>query len=227
VARTIRQGTTRPTVRTDPALHSLAHINEAALVAEGPSGPVAVAATAAGEIKISQAGGGGAVSIADGADVTQGAIADAAVTSDAAGTVNAHLRGLVAILASVWNSVAGRLRSEVHDGGNVISVDDAGGSLTTDQLKASTATRSQVAATTTNGTTLLAANANRLGATIYNDSDKRLYLAMGSGATPTDYTAKLNSETYFEVPFDYSGIITGVWDGPSPTNGAKVTELTP
>lgn len=36
--------------------------------------------------------GGGAVTIADGADVTQGSIADAAVASGAAGTVNAHLR---------------------------------------------------------------------------------------------------------------------------------------
>lgn len=37
-------------------------------------------------------GGGGAVTIADGADVTQGAIANAAVAAGAAGTVNAHLR---------------------------------------------------------------------------------------------------------------------------------------
>jgi hypothetical protein len=39
-------------------------------------------------------GGGGAVTVADGADVTQGAIADAAVASNAAGTVNAHLRAI-------------------------------------------------------------------------------------------------------------------------------------
>jgi len=45
-------------------------------------------------------GGGGAVTVADGADVTQGAIADAAVATDATGTVNAHLRGLVKLLAS-------------------------------------------------------------------------------------------------------------------------------
>jgi hypothetical protein len=38
--------------------------------------------------------GGGAVTIADGADVTQGTIADAKVTGDVAGTVNAHLRGI-------------------------------------------------------------------------------------------------------------------------------------
>src|SRR5712691_6103631 len=40
------------------------------------------------------AAGGVASTTADGADVTQGAIADAAVTGDNTGTVNAHLRGL-------------------------------------------------------------------------------------------------------------------------------------
>ncbi len=59
-------------------------------------------------------GSGGAVTIADGADVVQGAIADTAVSTDAAGTVNAHLRGLVKLLSasatgtpsSVANAVA-------------------------------------------------------------------------------------------------------------------------
>ena len=62
-------------------------------------------------------GGGGPATIADGADVTQGAIADAAVSSDAPGTVSAKLRGLVKIQASVWDSVNGRLKV---DGSGVI-----------------------------------------------------------------------------------------------------------
>jgi hypothetical protein len=48
--------------------------------------------------------GGGAVTVADGADVTQGAIADAAVTGDNSGTVSAKLRGISKILADVWDS---------------------------------------------------------------------------------------------------------------------------
>ena len=40
-------------------------------------------------------GGGGAVTIADGADVAEGALADAAVVTDAAGTISGKLRGLV------------------------------------------------------------------------------------------------------------------------------------
>lgn len=46
-------------------------------------------------------GGGGAATIADGADVTQGAISDAAVTTNATGTISGKLRGLVALIASV------------------------------------------------------------------------------------------------------------------------------
>src|ERR1035437_2248215 len=45
--------------------------------------------------------GGGAVTIADGDDVVEGALADAAVTTDIAGTVNAKLRGLVVIASAI------------------------------------------------------------------------------------------------------------------------------
>lgn len=48
-------------------------------------------------------GGGGAVTVADGADVAEGATTDAAVDTDAAGTVNAHLRGLVKRIAAAFN----------------------------------------------------------------------------------------------------------------------------
>ena len=55
-------------------------------------------------------GGSSAVTMADGANVTQGAIADAAVTTNAPGTLSAKLRGIVTILASVWDSVNNRLK---------------------------------------------------------------------------------------------------------------------
>jgi hypothetical protein len=55
-------------------------------------------------------GGGGPVSVADGADVTSGSVGDVAVTTDSAGTLSGKLRGLVKILASVWDSLNGRLK---------------------------------------------------------------------------------------------------------------------
>lgn len=39
-------------------------------------------------------GGGGPVTVADGVDVTQGALADAAVLGDSSGTISAKLRGI-------------------------------------------------------------------------------------------------------------------------------------
>lgn len=47
---------------------------------------------------------GSAVTIADGADVTEGAIANTAVTGDNTGTVSAKLRGFNKIWADVWDS---------------------------------------------------------------------------------------------------------------------------
>lgn len=55
-------------------------------------------------------GGGGPATIADGADVTQGALADAAVVTDVNGTLSGKIRGLVKILADVWDSVNHRLK---------------------------------------------------------------------------------------------------------------------
>jgi hypothetical protein len=77
--------------------------------------------------------------------------------------------------------------------------------------------------------TVLAANANRLGATISNDSTAILYLLLGTGtASATNYTVALDQKgsvaAYFEVPFDFTGIITGIWA--SATGSARVTEFT-
>ena len=86
-----------------------------------------------------------------------------------------------------------------------------------------TATRSNVAGSTST-VTVLAANASRLGATVYNDSSAVMFLALGSLASTTSYTTKLSREAYYEVPFGYTGIITAVWQ--AATGNARVTELT-
>jgi len=56
-------------------------------------------------------GGGGAVTIADGADVTKGAKADAAVTdATTTNTLMSFVKGLVKIFADVWDSTNHRLQ---------------------------------------------------------------------------------------------------------------------
>jgi hypothetical protein len=80
--------------------------------------------------------------------------------------------------------------------------------------------------------TLLAANEDRSGATFYNDSTALLYLKLGSGASASSFTAALAGKVgstpggYYETPFDYDGIVTGIWA--SDAGGqVLVTEITP
>jgi sensor c-di-GMP phosphodiesterase-like protein len=88
----------------------------------------------------------------------------------------------------------------------------------------STATPSTVAAVTAS-TVLLAAKTTRRGATIFNDSAATLYVNFGATADATDnYVVPLDSKAYYEVPFAYTGVISGIW---SAANGnAQIYELT-
>lgn len=103
---------------------------------------------------------------------------------------------------------------------------DPNGSGMVKDVRSQTGTPSSVAASATSGT-LLIANANRLGATFYNDSPQVLYLLLGAGpASATVYTVQVGANGgYYEVPYNYTGIITGVWAA-SPTGAARITELT-
>ena len=81
-------------------------------------------------------------------------------------------------------------------------------------------------ADTASSTTLLAANADRAGATIANDSTAVLYLLLGSGtASATNYTVRMVQHAYYEVPFGYTGTITGIWASDPGDGAARVTEI--
>jgi hypothetical protein len=88
----------------------------------------------------------------------------------------------------------------------------------------SNANRSTVEAVKTS-TVLLAANTARRGATIFNDSTATLYVEFGDTANTTNnYVVPLDSKAYYEVPFAYTGVISGIW---SAVNGnAQIYELT-
>lgn len=89
---------------------------------------------------------------------------------------------------------------------------------------ATTGTQTSVAASTTAGT-VLASNANRLGAAVYNDSTGTLYMLAAAGtASTTAYTVQMAANSYYETPFRYTGIITGVWTVSS--GAARVTAYT-
>lgn len=72
---------------------------------------------------------------------------------------------------------------------------------------------------------ILASNALRRGASIYNQSTNPLYIRLGSTVSATTYTLMMVGSGYYEVPNPaYTGIITGIWTA---ANGAAVvTEIT-
>ena len=90
---------------------------------------------------------------------------------------------------------------------------------------AGTGTNTNVAGTTTNSTTILAANTARLGASIFNASTAVLYLSRGATCTPTNYSVQVPAGGFYELPHQngvYVGVITGVWATAAGT--AYVTE---
>lgn len=86
-----------------------------------------------------------------------------------------------------------------------------------------TATLSNVAGSATS-VTILAANALRKTAILFNDSSAALYLKFGATASATDFSYKVFPNGTWEMPdVTYTGIIDGIWD--SATGTARVTEL--
>ena len=92
------------------------------------------------------------------------------------------------------------------------------------QERSNAGTKANVAGSASS-VTILAANALRTGASVYNDSTAILYLDVTGGtASATSFTIKLQADEYYEVPFGYHGLITGIWA--SATGSARVTEWT-
>jgi len=92
------------------------------------------------------------------------------------------------------------------------------------RIKPSTVSALTNVASSASNVTILALNAQRKGATIYNDSTQILYLKLGATASATSFTAKIPSESYYVIPAEYTGIVDGIWA--SANGNARVTELT-
>ena len=86
-----------------------------------------------------------------------------------------------------------------------------------------TSTPTTVASSITN-VLILATNSNRKGATIWNDSTANLFIEFGVTATTSAFTVKINAGGYYELPFNYTGVISGIWS--SANGNALIRELT-
>ena len=77
---------------------------------------------------------------------------------------------------------------------------------------------------TTSSTSILASNANRIWATIYNESGSTCNVKLWATASATSYSAQVAVWWYYEVPFNYTWAID--WIVASGTATLRVTELT-
>ena len=82
--------------------------------------------------------------------------------------------------------------------------------VTVSMPTSATVTPATVNSSTTSNT-LLAANSNRKGASIWNNSTATLYVELGATASNTVYTVKVDAGGYYEIPYGYTGAIAGIW----------------
>lgn len=108
--------------------------------------------------------------------------------------------------------------------GAVITPLASGGSVIATPVPSATDTNTTVAASAAS-VAILAANAARLGASVFNDSTVILYLRLNAGAASTStYNVQVAPGFYYEFPFRYVGAATGIWA--SATGNARVAEFT-
>lgn len=137
------------------------------------------------------------------------------------GTVNAEIEVQLSHQDNVPDAGDVADSVQVGDGTNILGINADG---TINLQPAGTSATTNVTSSTSN-VTVLAANSSRLGASIVNDGNSRLFLKLGATATTTSFTVKLSSQDSYEVPFGYTGIIDGIWS-PNVSGSARVTEFT-
>jgi hypothetical protein len=101
---------------------------------------------------------------------------------------------------------------------------DTDGSLQVETNPATTAVKTNVTSVTTS-TTILAANANRRGAIVFNDSTSVLYISYGTSTTSTtSFSVKVAAGAVYllDVPL-WNGAMTGIWSAAQ--GAARVTDI--
>ena len=77
--------------------------------------------------------------------------------------------------------------------------------------------------TSTSYGTIATASTGRLGCTIFNSGPGNLHVLLGTAtASTTAFTVRLSSGDYYEVPFNYTGLIGGIF---ATAGTAEVTQL--
>jgi len=116
-------------------------------------------------------------------------------------SINANLTDIEALLTT--------LQADVADGVRIPNA-TTGGTGSTDF-------------TSTSYGTIATASTGRLGCTIFNSGPGNLHVILGTATASTSvFTARLSAGDYYEVPFNYTGLIGGIF---ATAGTAKVTQL--
>lgn len=153
-------------------------------------------------------------------------------TQPVSGTVTAN-QGTAAAVAGAWPTLV----TDGVDTAEVVDTAPAGNAFglvvrvagtvtaTTTATRPATSTVASVNVTVAS-TTLAAANANRLGLSIWNDGSERIFVKLGAVASTASFTTKLSAQSLYELMDPvYTGIVTAVTAAATAT--VLVTELTP
>jgi hypothetical protein len=145
------------------------------------------------------------------------------VTQPISGTVTANAGTgsfTVVGVGTAGTPSGGVLSVQGVSGGQALTVT---GFVTTN--KATTSNVTSVVGATSN-TVILASNANRVFATIYNATNVIMYAKMGVTASLTSYSLEIFPGSYWEVPNDWTGEIDAVFAS-GVMGSCLVSELTP
>ena len=99
------------------------------------------------------------------------------------------------------------------------------GTLSTTPLRCPNTTVTGFGASSTVAT-VLPANALRCGATFFMDGNSRAFIKLGTGASTTDFSVEVRNNGYFELPGNYTGVVTVVFNNNNAGNVLRITEIT-
>ena len=97
------------------------------------------------------------------------------------------------------------------------------GTVTANATRATTGGTGPTDFTSTSYGTIATASTGRLGCTIFNSGPGNLHVTLGTATTSTSvFTTRLSAGDYYEVPFNYTGLIGGIF---ATAGTAEVTEV--
>lgn len=135
--------------------------------------------------------------------------------------------GLRTVAISSVNNVVVNSGTITIGGGTIGTLASVGGTVTTSEIGASAGALTAVTGSTAAHVTVLAANANRRGACIYNNTTLNFFVSMGTTAGTGDasYTVKMTPGSYYEFPGPkiFTGSVTAIASGTGGT--ISVTEF--